>query len=148
LTGYVKFSVKAVLLPKKTKYRNSQKGGKLIRGVAESGSTLVFGEYGLKSLQAGRLRSNQIEAARRCITRTMKRMGKVWIRVFPQIPVTSKALGVRMGGGKGSISYWMCRIRPGAVIFELDGVVEEVAMEALEKASSKLPFGTKVVKRI
>ncbi|MDR2778602.1 MAG: 50S ribosomal protein L16 [Rickettsiales bacterium] len=137
-----------MLLPKKTKHRNFQKGGKLIGGFADAGSTLVFGTFGLKSLSAGRLRSNQIEAARRCITRTMKRSGKMWIRVFPHIPVTGKALGVRMGGGKGSISYWMCRVRPGLVLFELDGVEYGVSVEALEKASNKLPFKTKVVKLV
>lgn len=137
-----------MLLPKKTKYRNFQKGGKLICGVANAGSTIVFGTFALKSLDAGRLRSNQIEAARRCITRTMKRSGKMWIRVFPHIPVTSKALGVRMGGGKGSVDYWMCQVKPGLILFELDGVTDGVAIEALQKASTKLPFKTKVVKLI
>ncbi|MDR2077886.1 MAG: 50S ribosomal protein L16 [Rickettsiales bacterium] len=137
-----------MLLPKKTKHRNFQKGGKLIRGTADAGSKLIFGSFGLKSLDAGRLKSKQIEAARRCITRTMKRSGKIWIRVFPHIPVTSKALGVRMGGGKGSINYWMCQVRPGLVLFELDGVGEEVAIEALGKASTKLPFKTKVVRLV
>lgn len=137
-----------MLLPKKTKYRNFQKGGKLICGVANAGSTIVFGTFALKSLNAGRLRSNQIEAARRCITRTMKRSGKMWIRVFPHIPVTSKALGVRMGGGKGSVDYWMCQVKPGLILFELDGVPDNVALEALQKASTKLPFKTKVVKLI
>ena len=137
-----------MLLPKKTKHRNFQKGGKRICGVANAGSSIVFGTFALKSLDAGRLRSNQIEAARRCITRTMKRTGKMWIRVFPHIPVTSKALGVRMGGGKGAIDYWMCQVRPGLVLFELDGVSDAVAVEALQKASTKLPFKTKVVKLI
>lgn len=137
-----------MLLPKKTKYRNFQKGGKLICGVANAGSTIVFGTFALKSLDAGRLRSNQIEAARRCITRTMKRSGKMWIRVFPHIPVTSKALGVRMGGGKGSVDYWMCQVKPGLILFELDGVTDGVAIEALQKASTKLPFKTKVVKLV
>ncbi len=137
-----------MLLPKKTKHRNFQKGGKRICGVANAGSSIVFGIFALKSLDAGRLRSDQIEAARRCITRTMKRTGKMWIRVFPHIPVTSKALGVRMGGGKGAIDYWMCQVRPGLVLFELDGVSDAVAVEALQKASAKLPFKTKVVKLI
>lgn len=137
-----------MLLPKKTKYRNFQKGGKRICGVANSGSTIAFGTFALKSLDAGRLKSNQIEAARRCITRTMKRAGKLWIRVFPHIPVTAKALGVRMGGGKGSIEYWMCQVKPGLVLFEVDGVSEDVAVEALRKAATKLPFETKVVKLI
>ncbi|MBO4956330.1 MAG: 50S ribosomal protein L16 [Rickettsiales bacterium] len=137
-----------MLLPKKTKYRNCQKGGKRICGVANSGSTISFGSFALKSLDAGRLKSNQIEAARRCITRTMKRTGKMWIRVFPHIPVTGKALGVRMGGGKGSVDYWMCQVRPGLILFEVDGVTDEVAVEALRKAATKLPFETKVVKLI
>lgn len=137
-----------MLLPKKTKYRNCQKGGKRICGVANSGSTISFGSFALKSLDAGRLKSNQIEAARRCITRTMKRTGKLWIRVFPHTPVTSKALGVRMGGGKGSVDYWMCQVRPGLILFEIDGVNDDVAFEALRKAATKLPFETKVVKLI
>ena len=137
-----------MLLPKKTKYRNCQKGGKRICGVANSGSTISFGSFALKSLDAGRLKSNQIEAARRCITRTMKRTGKMWIRVFPHIPVTGKALGVRMGGGKGSVDYWMCQVRPRLILFEVDGVTDEVAVEALRKAATKLPFETKVVKLI
>ena len=137
-----------MLLPNKTKYRNFQKGGKRIRGVANAGSTIVFGSFALKSLDAGRLRSNQIEAARRCITRTMRRTGKMWIRIFPHIPVTSKALGVRMGGGKGSVDYWMCQVRPGLILFEVDGVTDDVAVEALKKASTKLPFRTKIVKLI
>ncbi|MBR2141572.1 MAG: 50S ribosomal protein L16 [Rickettsiales bacterium] len=137
-----------MLLPKKTKYRNCQKGGKRICGVANSGSTISFGSFALKSLDAGRLKSNQIEAARRCITRTMKRAGKLWIRVFPHTPVTSKALGVRMGGGKGSVEYWMCRVKPGLILFEVDGVTDDVAVAALKKAATKLPFETKVVKLI
>ena len=137
-----------MLLPKKTKYRNCQKGGKRICGGANSGSTISFGSFALKSLDAGRLKSNQIEAARRCITRTMKRAGKLWIRVFPHTPVTSKALGVRMGGGKGSVEYWMCRVKPGLILFEVDGVTDDVAVAALKKAATKLPFETKVVKLI
>ena len=137
-----------MLLPKKTKYRNFQKGGKRICGVANSGSTISFGSFALKSLDAGRLKSNQIEAARRCITRTMKRAGKLWIRVFPHIPVTGKALGVRMGGGKGSVDYWMCQVRPGLILFEVDGVADDVAVLALKKAATKLHFETKIVKII
>ena len=137
-----------MLLPKKTKYRNFQKGGKRICGVANSGSTISFGSFALKSLDAGRLKSNQIEAARRCITRTMKRAGKLWIRVFPHIPVTGKALGVRMGGGKGSVDYWMCQVRPGLILFEVDGVADDIAVLALKKAATKLPFETKIVKII
>lgn len=136
------------LLPSKTKYRKAQKGGKKITGVANTGCSLAFGVYGLKSLESGRFKSNQIEAARRSISRNLKRAGKLWIRVFPQIPVTSKPAEVRMGSGKGSVSYWMCRVQPGLMLFEVDGVPEEVAVRALIKASAKLPFQTKVVKLI
>lgn len=137
-----------MLLPNKTKYRKAQKGGKKITGVASSGSSLAFGMFGLKSLSSGRLKANQIEATRRCISRYLKREGKIWIRVFPQIPVSSKPAEVRMGSGKGSVSYWMCRVKPGLVLFEVDGVSEDVAMTALSKASAKLPFITKIVKRV
>lgn len=137
-----------MLLPSKTKYRKAQKGGKKITGVANSGCYLAFGMYGLKSLTAGRFKSNQIEAARRCISKNLKRDGKLWIRVFPQIPVSSKPAEVRMGSGKGAVSYWMCRVKPGLMLFEVDGVPEQVAINALEKASAKLPFQTKVVKMI
>lgn len=137
-----------MLLPNKTKYRKAQKGGKKITGVANDGCYLAFGMYGLKSLSSGRLKSNQIEAARRSISRNLKRTGKLWIRVFPQIPVTSKPAEVRMGSGKGSVSYWMCRVKPGLMLFEVDGVPEELAMKALTKASAKLPFQTKVVKLV
>lgn len=137
-----------MLLPNKTKYRKAQKGGKKITGVANSGCQVAFGLYGLKALSSGRLRANQLEATRRCISKNLKRDGKLWIRVFPQIPVSSKPAEVRMGSGKGSVSYWMCRVRPGLMLFEVDGVSEDVAMTALLKASAKLPFQTKVVKRI
>lgn len=137
-----------MLLPSRTKYRKTQKGGKKIRGVANVGSTLAFGTFGLKSLDAGRLKSSQIEAARRCVSRTMKRGGKVWIRVFPQFPVTQKAIGVRMGKGKGSVEYWMSKVVPGLILFEVDGVADDVAVMALEKAANKLPFKTKIVKYI
>ena len=135
-----------MLFPNRTKYRKAQKGGKKIHGVATSGCTLSFGSFGLKALDAGRLKSNQIEAARRCISRTMKRAGKVWIRVFPHIPVSGKAIGVRMGSGKGTVDYWMCRVRPGLILFEVDGVADDIAVAALEQAANKLPFKTKVVK--
>ena len=135
-----------MLLPNKTKYKKSQKCGKKIQGIASSGCYLAFGSYGLKSLSAGRLQSKQIEAARRCITRTMKRAGKMWIRVFPHIPVTGKPAEVRMGKGKGAIDYWMCKVRPGLILFEVDGVTEEVALTSLKQASAKLPFQTKIVK--
>ena len=137
-----------MLLPKKTKYRKAQKGKKRILGIANSGCYLAFGSFGLKAIDDGQLKSNQIEAARRCITRTMKRTGKMWIRVFPQIPVTGKAIGTRMGKGKGTVEYWMAKIRPGMVLFEVDGVTDDIAMSALEKASCKLPFKTKIVKLI
>lgn len=137
-----------MLLPKRTKYRKSQKNGKRIKGIAGSGCKLAFGSYGLKSLDSGRLNSRQIEAARRTITRFVKRTGKLWIRVFPHIPVTSKPAEVRMGKGKGAVDHWMCKIKPGLIIFEIDGVAGDVAMEALNKAAAKLPFSTKVVKLI
>lgn len=136
------------MLPNKTKYRKAQKGGKKITGVANSGCFLAFGTYGLKALSAGRLKANQIEAARKSISKNLKREGKLFIRVFPQIPVSSKPAEVRMGSGKGSVSYWMCRVRPGLMLFEVDGVPEDVAINALQKASAKLPFITKVVKLI
>ena len=137
-----------MLLPKRTKYRKAQKGGKKIKGVAHTGNKLSFGSHGLKALDATRLTSRQIEAARRVISRTLKRTGKVWIRVFPHIPVTGKPAEVRMGKGKGSVEYWMCKVRPGLVIFEIDGVSDDLATLALSKAAAKLPFSAKVVKLI
>jgi large subunit ribosomal protein L16 len=137
-----------MLLPSKTKYRKAQKGGRKIVGIANSGCNLAFGTCGLKSLTSGRLKSNQIEAARRTITKNLKRDGKLWTRVFPHIPVSSKPAEVRMGSGKGSVSYWMCRVKPGLMLFEVDGVDEEIALNALQKASAKLPFRTKVVKMV
>jgi large subunit ribosomal protein L16 len=135
-----------MLMPSRTKYRKAQKGGKKICGVADSGSTLAFGNFGLKAINAGKIKANQIEAARRCISRTMKRAGKVWVRVFPHIPVTGKAIGTRMGSGKGAVDYWMCRVKPGLILFEVDGVTDEVAVEALEQSANKLAFKTKIVK--
>jgi large subunit ribosomal protein L16 len=135
-----------MLMPSRTKYRKAQKGGKKIYGVADSGSVLAFGNFGLKVLSAGRLRATQIEAARRCISRTMKRAGKVWVRVFPHIPVSGKAVGTRMGGGKGAVDHWMCKVRPGLILFEVDGVTDDVAVEALEQSANKLAFKTKIVK--
>jgi len=137
-----------MLLPSKTKYRKAQKGGQKVTGVANSGCYLAFGTYGIKSLSSGRFKANQIEAARRCISKNLKRDGKLWIRVFPQIPVSSKPAEVRMGSGKGAVSYWMCRVKPGLMLFEVDGVSEDVAIKALERASAKLPFQTKIVKMI
>ncbi|GMO63074.1 MAG: 50S ribosomal protein L16 [Rickettsiales bacterium] len=137
-----------MLLPSKTKYRKAQKGGKKITGQATSGSTLAFGTFGLKSLSAGRLKANQIEAARRSISKNLNRFGKVFVRVFPHIPVSSKPAEVRMGSGKGGVSYWMCRVQPGLVLFEVDGIDDTTAINALSKAASKLPFLTKIVKLI
>lgn len=134
-----------MLVPKKTKYRKAQKGGKKITGHATSGNNLSYGSFGLKSLEAGKINSRQIEAARKVITRCMKRAGKLWIAVFPHTPVTKKPAEVRMGSGKGSVEYYMMKIKPGRVIFEIDGVTDSVAAEALQKASTKLPFKTKII---
>ena len=134
-----------MLQPKKTKYRKAHKGR--IRGKAKGGTTLNFGSYGLKALTAERVTSRQIEAARRAITRHMKRAGKVWIRIFPDVPVSKKPTEVRMGKGKGAPEYYACRVKPGRIIFEVDGISEEVAREALYKASAKLPIKTKFIKR-
>ncbi|MBL6621469.1 MAG: 50S ribosomal protein L16 [Rickettsiales bacterium] len=135
-----------MLLPKKTKYRKAHKGR--IKGNAKGGSYLSFGEFGLKALEPERITSRQIEAARRAATRCMKRAGKMWIRVFPDIPVTKKPTDVRMGKGKGSVEYYVFRVKPGRIIFEIDGISEELAREAFELASAKLPFKTKFVTRI
>ena len=135
-----------MLQPKKTKYRKAHKGR--IRGKAKGGTTLNFGSYGLKAITAERVTSRQIEAARRAITRHMKRAGKVWIRIFPDVPVSKKPTEVRMGKGKGSPEYWACRVKPGRILFEIDGVTEETAKEALYKASAKLPIKTKFIKRL
>ena len=134
-----------MLQPKKTKYRKAHKGR--IKGKAKGGTSLNFGSYGLKAITAERVTSRQIEAARRAITRHMKRAGKVWIRIFPDVPVSKKPTEVRMGKGKGSPEYYACRVKPGTIIFEIDGVNEEVAREALYKASAKLPIKTKFIKR-
>ncbi|WP_435640408.1 50S ribosomal protein L16 [Micavibrio aeruginosavorus] len=135
-----------MLQPKKTKYRKQHKGR--IHGLATSGATLAFGSYGLKTLDPDRLTARQIEAARRAITRAMKRQGKVWIRVFPDVPVSKKPLEVRMGSGKGAPEFWAARVKPGRILFELDGVPETVAREALELAAAKLPVKTKFIARI
>jgi len=135
-----------MLIPKKTKYRKAHKGR--IKGNAKGGYSLAFGSYGLKALEPERITSRQIEAARRAATRYMKRVGKMWIRVFPDIPVTKKPTDVRMGKGKGSVEYYVFRVKPGRIIFELDGVSEEVAREALMRAKAKLPFDAKFVTRI
>lgn len=135
-----------MLQPKKTKFRKAHKGR--IHGNAKGGFELSFGAYGLKALAPDRITARQIEAARRAITRHMKRQGKVWIRIFPDVPVSKKPLEVRMGSGKGSPEWWACRVKPGRIMFELDGVPENVARESLELGAAKLPIKTKFVKRI
>ena len=135
-----------MLQPKRTKYRKQFKGR--VHGNAKGGSRLNFGNYGMKAVTPGRITARQIDAPRRAITRHMKRAGKVWIRVFPDVPVTGKPAEVRMGKGKGSPEYWMCRIKPGRVMFELDGVDEDVAREAFALASAKLPVQTRCIQRL
>ncbi len=135
-----------MLQPKRTKFRKAHKGR--IRGTAKGGYELNFGQYGLKALEPERITARQIEAARRAMTRYMKRAGRVWIRIFPDVPVTKKPTEVRMGKGKGSVDYWAARVRPGKIMFELDGVSEEVAREALRLAAMKLPIKTRFVSRI
>lgn len=135
-----------MLQPKKTKFRKAHKGR--IHGVAKGGATLAFGEFGLKAMAPERITARQIEAARRAIARSMKRQGKVWIRVFPDVPVSKKPLEVRMGSGKGSPEFWVARVKPGRILFELDGVPRDVAKTALELAAAKLPIATKFVARI
>lgn len=135
-----------MLQPKKTKWRKAHKGR--IHGDAKGGTTLNFGSYGLKALEPERITARQIEAARRTITRQMKRQGRVWIRIFPDVPVSKKPAEVRMGSGKGSPELWVCRVKPGRIMFELDGVTADVARSALELAAAKLPIKTKVVTRI
>src|SRR6056300_1079511 len=134
-----------MLVPKKTKYRKSQKGGKKIVGCATSGNKLSYGSFGLKSLQPGKINSRQIESARKVITRSMKRAGKLWISVFPHTPVTKKPAEVRMGSGKGSVDHYIFKIKPGRVIFEIDGIDCSVAESCLIKAASKLPFKVKFI---
>ena len=134
-----------MLQPKKTKYRKQQKGK--LRGFATSGAKVSFGEYGLKALTRGRVTARQIEAARRALTRHMKRQGRVWIRIFPDVPVTAKPIEVRMGKGKGSVDRWVAKIKPGRIMFEVDGVAEDVAMEALRLAAMKLSVKSRFVKR-
>jgi len=134
-----------MLSPKRTKYRKAHKGR--IRGVAQSGTQLNFGSYGLKALEPERVTARQIEAARRAITRHMKRQGRLWIRVFPDVPVSTKPAEVRMGSGKGSPEYWVARIHPGRIMFELDGVPADIALRAFELAQAKLPIKTRIVAR-
>lgn len=134
-----------MLQPKRTKYRKQQKGRN--KGLAERGSRVSFGSFGLKTLERGRITSRQIESARIAMTRYMKREGKVWIRIFPDKPITSKPLEVRMGKGKGNLDHYVCPVKPGRIMFELDGVPQEVAFEALRLAAQKLPVKTKTVIR-
>ena len=134
-----------MLQPKRTKYRKQQKGR--IKGIAQRGSTISFGSFALKSLDSGRITNRQIESARIAMTRYMKREGKVWIRIFPDKPITSKPLEVRMGKGKGALDHYVAVVRPGKIMFEMDGVPREVAVEALRLAAQKLPVLTKTVVR-
>ncbi|NHA15222.1 50S ribosomal protein L16 [Thioalkalivibrio sp. XN279] len=134
-----------MLQPKRTKYRKQFKGKN--RGLAQRGADVSFGEFGLKATTRGRLTARQIEAARRAMTRHVKRGGKIWIRVFPDKPITAKPIEVRMGKGKGNVEYWVAEIKPGKVLYEMEGVSEEIAREAFRLAASKLPFGTTFVSR-
>jgi large subunit ribosomal protein L16 len=135
-----------MLQPMRTKFRKAHKGR--IKGLATSGNALAFGQFGLKATEPTRLTARQLEAARRALTRHMKRAGQVWIRVFPDVPVSKKPLEVRMGSGKGTPEYWVARIKPGRIIFELDGVSVAIAREALDLAAAKLPIKTRFVERI
>lgn len=134
-----------MLQPKRTKFRKQQKGRN--RGLAHAGSSVSFGEFGLKATERGRLTARQIEAARRAINRYIRRGGKIWIRVFPDKPISKKPLEVRMGKGKGNVEYWVAQIQPGKVLYEIEGVSEEVAREAFRLASAKLPMKTTFVSR-
>ena len=134
-----------MLQPKRTKFRKQMKGKN--RGLALRGSTVAFGEYGLKATGRGRITARQIEAARRAMTRHVKRGGKIWIRIFPDKPITQKPLEVRQGKGKGSVEYWVAQIQPGRVLYEMEGVPEEVAREAFRLAAAKLPVATTFVSR-
>ena len=135
-----------MLQPMRTKFRKAHKGR--IKGVASSAIDLAFGQFGLKATEPDRVTARQIEAARRALTRHMKRSGRVWIRVFPDVPVSKKPLEVRMGKGKGAPELWVCRVKPGRVLFEVDGVTAQIAREALELAAAKLPIKTRFVARI
>ena len=135
-----------MLQPKRTKFRKQQKLRN--RGLAHRGAKVSFGEYGLKSLERGRITARQIEAARRAMTRHMKRAGRVWIRIFPDVPVSKKPTEVRMGKGKGSPEFWACKVKPGRIMFEIDGVPLDVAQGAMGRAAAKLPIKTKFVTRI
>jgi large subunit ribosomal protein L16 len=135
-----------MLQPKRTKFRKQFTGR--IHGLARGGTQLNFGAYGMKALEPGRVTAREIEAARRAITRHLKRVGRVWIRVFPDVPVTQKPAEVRMGKGKGSVEYWVAKIKPGRVMFEIDGVPEDLASEAIRLGAAKLSVGTRFIKRL
>ena len=135
-----------MLQPKRTKFRKAFKGR--IHGNAKAGFSLAYGSYGLKAMEPERVTARQIEAARRALTREMKRVGKVWIRIFPDVPVSKKPIEVRMGSGKGSPEYWVARVKPGRIIFEIDGVTDATAREALRLGAAKLPIKTRFIARI
>jgi large subunit ribosomal protein L16 len=135
-----------MMQPKKTKFRRAHKGR--IKGNATSGAALNFGQYGLKALEPERVTARQIEAARRAITREMKRQGRVWIRIFPDVPVSQKPVEVRMGKGKGPVEFWAARVKPGRIMFEIDGVTDAVARESLRLGAAKLPVKTRIVARM
>ncbi|MEE9249542.1 MAG: 50S ribosomal protein L16 [Alphaproteobacteria bacterium] len=135
-----------MLSPKRTKYRKAHKGR--IHGLAKGGTSLHFGAYGLKAAEPGRITARQIEAARRAVTHHMKRAGRVWVLVFPDVPVSQKPAEVRMGSGKGAPEYWACRVKPGRVMFEIDGVPMDLARRAFELASAKLPIRTRFISRL
>jgi len=134
-----------MLQPKRTKFRKQMKGRN--RGLAQTGNKVSFGEYGLKATERGRVSARQIEAARRAMTRHVKRSGKIWIRVFPDVPISSKPLEVRMGKGKGNVDYWVSKVQPGTVLYEIEGVSESLAREAFQLAAAKLPVKTIFVTR-
>lgn len=134
-----------MLQPKRTKFRKQQKSRN--RGLAQNGNRVSFGEFGLKAVDRGQLTARQIEAARRAMTRHIKRGGKVWIRIFPDCPITKKPIEVRMGKGKGNVEYWVAKIQPGKVLYEMEGVSEQVAREAFARAAAKLPIATTFVSR-
>lgn len=134
-----------MLQPKRTKFRKQHKGRN--RGLAQAGNKVSFGEYGLKAVARGRLTARQIESARRAMTRHIKRGGKIWIRIFPDTPITKKPIEVRMGKGKGNVEYWVAKVQPGTVLYEMEGVTEEIAREAFRRAAAKLPVQTSFVIR-
>ena len=135
-----------MLQPKRTRFRKAHKGRN--RGMAKGGFSLNFGSHGLKALEPERVTARQIEAARRAITRQMKRAGRVWIRIFPDLPVSKKPTEVRMGSGKGAPEFWACRVKPGRIMFEIDGVPDQIAREALRLGAAKLPIKTRVMQRL